>query len=219
MTSPISRRAALASGIALGAAASLPVGPARAQGPVIDTDAALAERALGSDDAPVTIIEYSSLGCPFCARFHAEILPAVKEQFIETGEARLVFRDFPLDRTSLDAHVLARCVDDKRYFSFLDILFRNQPKWSRGAGTDRVLAQYAQLAGLAPDRVQACLTNETLRNGVVELRADGDRLYAVSATPTFILTRTGSPDPVERIEGLADVATFGEMIAKVANSA
>jgi protein-disulfide isomerase len=67
------------------------------------------DHVLGKADAPITIIEYASLTCPHCAEFNKEVLPEVKTKYIETGKAKLIYRDFPLDQWALRASVLARC--------------------------------------------------------------------------------------------------------------
>ncbi len=88
----------LASGTLLAAAPGLGlVSAARAQEPTIYDD----DRILGSPDAPITIIEYSSLTCPHCASFHKDTLPQLKEEWIKTGRARLVYRHFPFDGLGL----------------------------------------------------------------------------------------------------------------------
>ena len=61
------------------------------------TEQALAERSLGRADAPVTIIEYSSLTCPHCADFHRDVFGKLKSTFIDTGKVRYILRDFPLE--------------------------------------------------------------------------------------------------------------------------
>lgn len=68
------------------------------------------ERILGDPEAPVTIVEYASLTCPHCARFHLDILPQVKEEWIDEGRARLVFRHFPLDGLALRAAMVAEAM-------------------------------------------------------------------------------------------------------------
>jgi hypothetical protein len=84
------------------------------------------EQTLGDPDAPVTIIEYASLTCPHCAQFHNEVLPDLKERYIETGKVQLIYRDFPLDERALMAAALAHCAGPDRYFGFLDVLFETQ---------------------------------------------------------------------------------------------
>src|SRR5215475_11983398 len=67
------------------------------------------DRVLGNRDAPITIVEYASLGCPHCAHFTSDVLPEIKKAWIDTGKAKLVLRDFPLDEPSLRAAMIARC--------------------------------------------------------------------------------------------------------------
>ena len=64
----------------------------------------------GAANAPVTIVEYASLTCPHCAHFHAETLPKLKTEYIDTGKVKLVFRDFPLDGIALAGAMIAACV-------------------------------------------------------------------------------------------------------------
>ncbi len=64
-------------------------------------------RILGDPDAPVTLIEFASMSCPHCAAFHAERLPAIKEDWIDTGKVKLEFRDFPLNGAAVFGAALA----------------------------------------------------------------------------------------------------------------
>ncbi len=150
--------------------------------PVTDTD-----MVLGRADAPVTIIEYASLTCGHCARFHSQVLPEVKKAYIDTGKARLVYRDFPLDRLALAGAMLARCAGPKRYFGFIDILFMNQSRWSQAREPMRALGRLARLGGMSQARFEACLRDESVQRQVLEQRLAGARTYKVNATPTLIV--------------------------------
>src|SRR5258706_11399400 len=85
---------------------------------------------LGNPEAPITIIEYASLTCPHCAEFDKSVLPQIKQTYIDTGKAKLVYRDFPLDATALKASMIARCLPSDRYFAFIDALFKQQNNWA-----------------------------------------------------------------------------------------
>src|ERR1700756_4098478 len=74
------------------------------------------DHVLGREDAPVTIVEYASLTCPHCARFHETTLPRLRAAWIDPGRAKLVFRHHPLDRAALDAAMLADCMPADRFF-------------------------------------------------------------------------------------------------------
>src|SRR5690625_1142278 len=85
------------------------------------------DRILGDPDAPLTIIEYASLTCPHCANFHLDVLPQVKEEWIDSGRASLVYRHFPLDNVALSAALVAEAMpSDRAFFGFLNVLFDTQ---------------------------------------------------------------------------------------------
>lgn len=161
------------------------------------------DQALGAAEAPVTIIEYSSLTCPHCAQFHNDVLPELKERYISTGKVRLVYRDFPLDQRALAAATLAHCAGGDRYFGFLDVLFQSQDQWARAEDLGPLM-QLGRLAGLSESQMQSCLADEELQNRVLQERLDGQDQYDISSTPTFIIDGekfTGSRD----IEGFAEI--------------
>src|SRR5690348_8330724 len=97
-----------------------------ADAPVLPVTIAPDDRSIGKADAPVTIVEYASLTCPHCAHFDTEVLPKLKEKWIDSGKAKLVFRDFPLDQSALLAATVARCEPPDRFYGFVDELFRTQ---------------------------------------------------------------------------------------------
>jgi protein-disulfide isomerase len=69
----------------------------------------------GDVNAPITMIEYSSLSCPHCARFQKDVLPQIKKEFIDTGKVKLIQRDFPLNKPAVQAAQLAHCAGPMRY--------------------------------------------------------------------------------------------------------
>ena len=87
------------------------------------------DKILGSETAPVTIIEYASLTCSHCKSFHENTLPKLKSDFIDTGKVRYILREFAFDPVSKAGFMLARCVPEEQYFSFIDIFFAQQPKF------------------------------------------------------------------------------------------
>ena len=101
---------------------------------------------LGNPDAPVTIIEYASLTCPHCAQFHTEVLPELKERYIDPGKVRLIYRDFPLDQMALAAAALAHCAGPERYFSMLDVLFETQSNWAQADDPITAIKRLGKLA-------------------------------------------------------------------------
>ena len=166
-------------------AVAFPAAVARAQG--TGTEAMLADRAIGRADAPITIVEYASLTCVHCAAFHKDTLPKLKENWLDTGKAKLVFRDFPLDGLALRAAMMARCLPPERYFPVVDVLFKNQDGWSRARDPLAALAGVGRLSGLPQDAFDACMKNEELQKGVLARAFEGQQQYRIEATPSFVI--------------------------------
>jgi protein-disulfide isomerase len=179
----ISRRSTLILG---GAALALPATSRLAQAQELDLAAALAERTLGPANAPITVIEYFSMTCPHCATFHVQTFPRVKQELIDTGRCRYVFRDFPLDRVGLAAHMIARVLPPEAYVSFLDVLMSTQGQWAASRDPVGEIARLAAMAGLSRPALDAALANEALQRGVLQQRLQGEQQDNVQGTPTFI---------------------------------
>lgn len=153
---------------------------------------------IGNPDAQAVVIEYASLTCPHCARFHAETLPKLKANYVDTGLVKFVYRDFPLDRVALQAAQVARCMPPERFFGFLDVLFRQQEQWAAGrdpnAMVDRI-KQLAAVAGLPRDKSTACIEDQALQLKIVGTAQNGEKEYKINATPTLVINgkrHTGS---------------------------
>ncbi len=195
-------------------AAPQPAQPAAPESPAPEqasVAAMLADRVLGDPNAPVTIYEYSSFTCPHCASFHTEILPGLKTRYIDTGKAKLIFRDFPFDRAALTAGMLARCAPADRYWPLVDVMFKQQAQWSSAADPLAALTRIAKLAGMSQERIDACLADKELADGVLKIRLEGQEKFGVTATPTFILNEGKT-----RIQGAQPVETFGKAIDDLA---
>lgn len=161
--------------------------PGGAHGGITPLDQALADKVMGKDDAAVTIVEYASLACPHCATFHKEILPTLKKEYIDTGKAKLIFRDYPLGNLALAASMIARCAAPDRYFGLLDVLFRDQARWAESAKPIEELERIARLTGMTKADVEACLDNQPLLAGIRKVAEEAQQKYGVQSTPTFVI--------------------------------
>jgi protein-disulfide isomerase len=175
--------AAAVSSLATAAPAAAVGGAANAQEPANATD----DRILGKPDAPITIIEYASLTCPHCAAFDAETLPKLKQEWIDTGKAKLIFRDFPLDALALKGATLARCAPPERFYGFIDVLFRQQEVWARAADPQAALGRIAKLGGMSEDQFQTCMKDDAAQNKILAMRMTGEKEFKVESTPTFFI--------------------------------
>jgi len=141
----------------------------------------------GKADAPVTIVEYASLTCSHCADFAVNTLPTIKEKYIDTGKARLIFREFPFDPRATAAFMLARCAPEDRYFPMIEVFFKQQQQWAGAADGEAALLQIAKLAGFTQESFKACLTNQQLLDDVRSTMERGSQEFGVNATPTFFI--------------------------------
>lgn len=152
---------------------------------------ATGDMVLGRPDAPVTVIEYASMTCPHCAAFQKEELPALKAAFIDTGKARLVFREFPLDGFALRGAMLARCAGPERFFAVIDVLFQQQATWTRPPDIKQdplsELRKLAKQVGIGEQAFERCMADKTLEDKVIESRLDGDQRHKIEATPAFVV--------------------------------
>src|SRR6266480_7139278 len=148
------------------------------------------DRVLGNPDAPITIVEYASLGCPHCAHFTNDVLPEIKKAWIDTGKAKLVLRDFPLDEPSLRAAMIARCAPPERFYAFADTFFASQEKWLGARDYREALARLAKLGGMSREEFDNCLKNTALENKIVEGRLIASKELDVNSTPTFFINGT-----------------------------
>ena len=174
---------AAATALAALAGAALPARRLGAEEPAIFAD----DRILGAADAPITIIEYSSLTCPHCATLHRDVLPKIKETWIAEGKARLVYRHFPLDAMALRAAAVADCIEGERFFGFLDLLYKSQQRWAKSKPPLKALGQMARLAGMSQERFESCANDEAQMDRILERRQDATVTYDVRSTPTLIV--------------------------------
>ena len=167
----------------------------------------------GDPDAPITIVEFSDFQCPFCGRFYEQTLPLVERDYIETGKARLVFRDMPLDihPQAPPAHIAAECADEQgRFWEYHDVLFDRQGEWSRlsGAALDGALAGYAADLGLDGSFAECVRSPEAER----EMRLDYEQAIGMglTGTPTFLIG--GNGHDFVAISGAQPYSTFASIL-------
>jgi protein-disulfide isomerase len=165
--------------------------PAAAQksaGEIAKEPVSLPDMALGAKNAPVTIIDYSSMTCTHCAQFEQSVLPQIKSKYIDTGYVRFVFREFPLDVQAAAASVLSRCIasdDAGRYFGSIDTIFRQQDQLVNDPipTLKRVGSQF----GMSDQQVETCLKDQSILDQISADQKIASEMVKINSTPTFII--------------------------------
>ena len=169
------------------------------------------DRILGNPSAPITIVEYASMSCPHCAHFQTEVLPTIKKDWIDTGKAKLVLRDFPLDPPALSAAMIARCAPPQRFYAFADAFFSAQEQWVTARDYRAALQRLAKLGGMDDAAFNACLANKAMENKVLDSRLTAAKQLGVDSTPTFFVNGT-------QFNGAPTVPQFEKLLSSVAKS-
>jgi protein-disulfide isomerase len=159
----------------------VPMDALMAEGPLPD-------KVLGDENAPVTVVEYASMTCPYCATFHAETYPQLKEKYVETGKVRFVFREFPLDARAAVGSMVARCVRPEAYFDFINLLFTRQADWAFVEGNQVLdtLFSFAKQVGMSRSEFDTCINDQKLFEGITAMRNRAEQEFGVQSTPTFV---------------------------------
>ena len=144
---------------------------------------------LGNPDAPVKIVEYASFTCPHCATFHLDVLPNIKEKYLDKGLVQLEYREVYFDGPGLWAGLLARCKGNDKYFPMIDLIFKNQEDWAKGDinNVKDGLLSMGRQAGLTDEESLACMQDDNLAEELVVLFQENAKRDNISSTPSFLI--------------------------------
>lgn len=159
---------------------------------------------VGNKDAPIEIIEYAAITCPHCADFHVNVLPLLKKKYLDTGKARLVYRNFIFDNPfDVFAAAMTRCGTEAEFFPTLETYFENQKDWNKLSELKRIfeangkeaaikfakgeVARVGLKAGISTDDARKCFDNKEVVNYLLEVRRVASETYQVNSTPTLIV--------------------------------
>jgi protein-disulfide isomerase len=146
--------------------------------------------AIGSPDAPITIVEYTDFQCPFCSRHFTETYPKIKEAYVDTGIVRYVFKDFPLTSIHPQAFLAAeaaRCAGEQDAFLEMhDMLFAKQGEWNGRNDAATIFTGYAEEMGLDPTVFGECLESHRFQ-AAVQSDLDEGLALGIRGTPTFFI--------------------------------
>lgn len=151
----------------------------------IDTDFLM-----GNPDAPVTIIEYASLSCPHCAHFSANVLPVLKKNYIDTGKANYILRQFPLNEPALKGAILLQCIGEQspeKYYVFSKVLFDAQGKWAFDSNYMSGLQTIANVGGVSTTQFNACVSNTEREMMQLKMKKQSADALKIPHTPYVIV--------------------------------
>ena len=138
----------------------------------------------GAAGAPATIVEYASMTCSHCAAFHEQVWPALKAKYVDTGKAKFILREFPLDPLATAAFMAARCAGPDKRDALIGRLFASQGEW---AFRDEPLERLRRETGLSPADFIACVKDKALFDGINATRDSAAERFGLDSTPTFFV--------------------------------
>ena len=145
---------------------------------------------LGNARAKVVVVEYASLSCPHCARFHATVFPAFRKKYIDSGKVLFVYREFITSpaEVAVPATMLARCAGKDRYFQVVDRVFAAQDEMYKDGtvgGVHRILKREAATLGIDAAGYQACISDDAAFEALKTRIDRAETEDKVEGTPTF----------------------------------
>ncbi len=146
----------------------------------------LPERAIGRPDAPVTVVKYASMTCPYCREFHSKTFPLLKKRYIDTGRVRFVLREFPIGFQSGAATIALRCVPADKHFAVYGALMKHQSQWISQEVRREPIWNIVRKHGLKRAEFDACYEDKTLTANLNAIKERG-RTLGVIGTPNFFV--------------------------------
>jgi len=165
---------------------------------------------IGDKNAPITIIEYSSMSCSHCASFHNDTLDILKKEYIDTGKVRFIFRDFPFNFPALLGSMVMRCIPNEIRYDYMNALFKLQKTWvlRENAETKKELYKIMQSGGMTIEEFDSCLGNVELENTIIEGIISAQNEFNIRSTPSFLINGN-------LVEGNKSIKEFRQILDKI----
>lgn len=169
---------------------------------------------LGSQNAPITIIEFGDFQCPFCSEWYKETAMPLKEKYIESGQVELVFVDYPfLGDDSYPAAHASYCAEQQgMYWEFHEILYLNQGDTNDGWANAEKIRDFASQVNLDMEKYDECMSSSEFNQKIDQSLKLGET-HEVNQTPTFIVVNDNGE--YQKIEGKQPLVVFEELMEKM----
>jgi protein-disulfide isomerase len=144
---------------------------------------------LGEPSAPITIVEFSDHGCPYCGLYHQSVFPTIKEQYIDTGKVYYVYKDYPVVsfQGALAAQAAECAGEQGRYWEMHDRLFDNPPQWNDSEeAAITAFRSYAEAIDADADVLAQCVSEGRYESDVQGDYEEGAALR-LRGTPAFFI--------------------------------
>jgi protein-disulfide isomerase len=155
-----------------------------------DNEFGIVDMVQGDADAPVTMIEYASYTCPHCARFHTDVYPKLKADYIDTGKVKFIYREVYFDRFGLWASMTARCGGQAKFFGITDLLYEKQGEWTASGDPATIAGELRTMgltAGISAEDYDACMNDGEGAQALVDWYTANKDRDDVTSTPTFLI--------------------------------
>ena len=150
------------------------------------------------------------MSCSHCADFHTNTLGTLKEEYVDTGKVRFVFRDFPYNYPALLGSMVVRCIPSEVRYDYMNALFQLQPNWvvKENAKTTQELFKIMQSGGMTKEEFDACITNVDLENEILQGVIGAQSEFNIKSTPSFLINGI-------LVEGNKSIKEFRQIINKI----
>src|SRR3989344_9311799 len=147
----------------------------------------ISERTLGKESAPVTVEMFADFECPYCAMWHTQTFPLIKENYINEGKVKLIIRHLPLESIHFNAKnyaIASQCAADQgKFFEYIDLLYNKDNKDS----SNKDINSYAQDLGLSLEEFEYCI-NDSATLEVINKDIQREKKKGVeNSTPSFFI--------------------------------
>ena len=148
----------------------------------IETYPEINDIVLGSDDAPIMMVEYSSINCTHCADFHHKAFDDLKKKYIDTKKIQIVFKHFPLDFQAVEYMSLIVKQPHDKWLGLLDVAYERQKEWL-GQPPEKL----AKILGISAEECKSALACDHTKELIMAKRFNAEQVIDIEATPTFHL--------------------------------
>lgn len=172
---------------------------------------------LGSQDAPITMVEYGDYQCSNCKRFATQVKPLIVENYVNTGKVKVIFKDFTIyGKDSANGAMATHCAaEQNRFWEMHDLMYQNQQAVNSGWLSVDNIRKFASGIGLDMQQFNACFDSKRYAQKVIE-NFDEGRSVGVNGTPTFIIINNNGQTVT--IPGAQPFETFKRVLDKMLES-